>query len=146
MTNKNYLTDPPKIWMIIFWCSFAVLIAFLVYGATERNWLAFVLDLMSSGVFYVLYARMYWNYPILQEDYLVIQNILLCSSKFRYSDIEHATITNAVRGNLLSIKLRHKRFARHITISCVHDNNLDQLAVDLQQKGVNTIRKMSPFD
>ena len=146
MRNKQYLTDPPKMWMIIFWCFFALFMAMLVYGATGEDWSASGLYLMALGVFYALYARVYWNYPILHDEYLVIQNLLFLSQKFRYNDMEHITITNAGRGNLLIIKLRGKRFSRHITISCVHNKDLDNLAVDLQQKGVNTIRKRSPFD
>ena len=146
MKNKTYFTDPPKIWMIIFWCFFALLIAILVYGATGKNFSAFGLDIIASGIFGVVYARIYWNYPILQDDILVIQNLCLFSSKFRYDEIEDITIINAGRGNLLIIKLKHKHFSRHIIISCVHDNDLDRLDADLQQKGVNTIRKMNPFD
>ncbi len=146
MSDKKYLTDPPKVGIIIFWCCFALFIAILVYGATGKDFCAFSLDLIASGIFGVFYAKIYWNYPIIQEDILVIQNLLLCSSKFRYDDIEHVTIINAGRGNLLIVKLKHKHFSRHIIISCVHDNDLDKLSADLQQKGVNTIRKMNPFD
>lgn len=146
MSDKKYFTDPPKMWMIIFWCCFELLIALIVYGAAGKDWEAFILYIITIGVFDALYARIYWNYPILTEYYLVIQNILHCSNKFKYNDIESATIINAGRGNLLIVKLKHKRFSRHIVISCVHDNDLDKLSVELQQKGVNTIRKMNPFD
>ena len=146
MSNKKYFTDPPKVWMIIFWCCFALFIAVLVYGATGKDLSALGLDILASAIFGVVYARIYWNYPILQDDILLIQNLFLCSSKFRYDVIEYATIINAGRGNILIIKLKHKHFSRHIIISCVHDNDLDKLSAELQQKGVHTIRKLSPFD
>lgn len=146
MRNTQYLTDPPKRWMIIFWCGFALFIAILVFCATGKDWGAFGLDIIASGGFGALYIRIYWNYPILLKDYLVIQNILHCSNKFRYNDIESATVINAGRGNLLIIKLKQKLFSRHIIISCVHDKDLDKLSADLLQKGVNTIRKKTPFN
>lgn len=146
MRNKQYLTDPPKSWMIFFWCFFALLIAVLVYGATGRNWYAGGLCIIAIALFYGFYVNIYWNYPILHEKYLVIQNVIFCSRIFKYEDIEHVIITNAGRGNLLIIKLRNKRFSRHFTISCVNDNDLDKLSADLQLNSVDTIRKKNPFE
>lgn len=146
MRNKQYFTDPPKSWMIFFWCLFALVVAVLVYSATGRNWNACGLFIIAIALFYGFYVNIYWNYPILHEEYLAIQNVIFCSRIFKYEDIEHVTITNTGRGNLFIIKLRNKRFSRHFIISCVNDNDLDKLSADLRLNGVDTIRKKNPLE
>lgn len=46
--NQKYLTDPPKVWMIIFWCYFFLFIAILVYGASGKDFGAFGLDIIAN--------------------------------------------------------------------------------------------------
>lgn len=52
---------------------------------------------------------------------------------------------NSARGPII-IRLKDKCWSRRFCIDCVNNNDLDKLSAELQQKGVNSIRKMNPFD
>ena len=87
-----------------------------------------------------------WNYPRLHNDSIEVRNIIFISFKYRYDRIKKIEIINYGRGPILNIKLKDSGINRRFLIACVHHKDLDKLSADLQQKGVNTIRKMSPFD
>ena len=52
---------------------------------------------------------------------------------------------NSARGPIIIIRLKDKCWSRGFCIVCVNNNDLDKLSAELQQKGVNTIRK-NPFN
>ena len=97
-------------------------------------------------IFDLLLIYTYWNYPILHEDNFEIKNIVLFSFNYKYEDIKQIDIVNSAKGPIIIIKLKDRHLSRRFCIDAVDNKDLDNLAIDLQQKGVNTIRKRSPFD
>ena len=97
-------------------------------------------------LFDLLLIYTYWNYPILHENNIEIKNLILFSCEYKYEDIKQIEIVNSAKGPIIIIKLKDRHLSRRFCIDAVDNKDLDNLAIELQQKGVYTIRKRSPFD
>jgi hypothetical protein len=137
--DKKYYTDPPKIWAIALWllfCSVAVLWVFTAPGKAGREPIKW-LYIVFLGCFCLMYVRWYWNYPIVGRDSLIIKNLLFSSKIYRYEDIEYLEmVCNNSKGTGLAVKLKNKRFRKSVFITCVAIEQLDELYLELNQKGV----------
>ena len=136
--DKKYYTDPPKIWSIVFWAIFFSLCCVWVFSAPGTGpqiikWFYPV----CLVCFCLMYIRCYWNYPIVGRDSLIIKNLLFSSKIYRYEDIEYLEMVciNS-KGNALVVKLKNKRFRKSVFITCVAIEQLDDLYLELNQKGV----------
>lgn len=145
MNNKKYLTNPPHRWIIILWCLFCLFLTWMGYLATGKYQLIWSMTSFLL-LFDLLLIYTYWNYPILHKERIEIKNLIGFSFNFKYESINKIEIMNSARGPIIIIRLKDKCWSRRFCIDCVNNNDLDKLSVELQQKGVNTIRKMNPFD
>lgn len=141
MKNKKYLTNPPKTWMIIFWCLSCLSMCYILHFMTHNLW-ATSLFLIFIIIFTALYIFWYWNYPILEEKYLIIKNILFHARTYNYCDIERIDLVciNS-KGYVIAIKLNGKHFRKSTYITCVATEQLNDLCVELTQKGLTVKRK-----
>ena len=107
-----------------------------------------IIWLMTSFllVFDLLLIYTYWNFPIPHDERIEIKNLIGFSFNFKYDSIKTIEIINTARGPVIIVRLKDKYWSRRFCIACINNNDLDKLSAELQQKGVHTIRKMSPFD
>lgn len=147
MMEKNYLTNPPKIWMVMAWVIFCLLVGLCVIAVPSEFSVRYdLIYFVSIGLFGALWINTYWNYPLVKKDCIEIRNLLFPSRKYRYCDIVQAEIVNTGRGPCLFIKLRERRFKKRVCIDCVDNKALDELLIDLRQRNVNVVRKSNPFE
>ena len=80
MMENKYLTNPPKVWMIMTWVIFCLVVGINIIAIpSELSVWYDLIYFIFMGLFGSLWINVYWNYPILKDDYIEIKNLLFPS-------------------------------------------------------------------